>query len=213
MQLVARVEKVDPPTVAAVCAAAALAAVGVLSDPRATDLDGPWHGAVSAWTSGPIRKLTRRARGATWTRAQEPDGVTIERDGAEVRAFVPCRMDQVPGELAKLQIQSSPLDSPTEMTSDGLAPRQGLTIAVAPDIDMSWGKQAAQCAHAAQIAWRDAGAASVEAWFSARAPLRVVHPDAALWHELLNHASVRIHDGGFTEVPAGTLTVIAWWAV
>jgi len=208
MQMVARIEKVDPPSATAVCGAAALAVVRVLSDERA-EPEGPWHEAVAAWTAGPIRKLTRRARGAAWRRAQEPDGCTVTWGGAEVRAFVPSPMDQVPESVAKLQISASALEDPDEVAAVESAP--GLTIAVSADVEMSWGKQAAQCAHAAQLAWRDTDQDTVRAWLADDTPLRVVRPTKALWRDLIDDAPVQIRDGGFTEVPAGTLTTVAWW--
>ena len=44
--------------------------------------------AVAAWNGDRIRKIVRRGRASAWERAQLPDGVTVERDGAEVGAFV-----------------------------------------------------------------------------------------------------------------------------
>ncbi len=76
---------------------------------------------------------------------------------------------------------------------------------------MSWGKQAAQCAHAGQLAWQRAGPARVAAWMEAGRPLRVVHPTPERWAELIAEADVTVHDGGFTEIPAGTLTAVAVW--
>ena len=41
----------------------------------------------------------------------------------------------------------------------------------------------------------------------------VVHPDAELWDALRSDGGLdisEIRDGGFTEIPAGTLTAIGW---
>ncbi len=209
LQLAARVEKVDPPGVASICAAAALATITLLDDERSSP-DGPWHEAVNAWNGARIRKIVRRGRGSAWNRAQEPDGVTVERDGAEVRAFVPGPLDQAPRALAKLQIQSSELE-PAERV-DTLPAVTGLVIAITPEVTMTWGKQAAQCAHAAQRAWMTADAATVSAWNAADRPIVVVHPEPRLWGELRDRSVVQIRDGGFTEIPAGTNTTVAFWA-
>lgn len=215
MQLAARVEKLTPPTTAEVCAAAGLAVVGLLSDERA-QADGPWAGALEQWQGGGrIRKLVRRGRASAWERAQEPEGSTASVGGADVRAFVPSPMDNVPDAIAKLQIKSTPLDEPervTEVSGNG----GGLVVFVTPEVEMSWGKAAAQSAHAVQLWWQQQGEAGRQTWFDSGQRIRVVHAAAGLWAEELRAQSsdterdaVVVRDGGFTEIPAGTLTAIA----
>ncbi len=208
LQLAVRVEKTDPPTTAAVCAAAALATIQLLDDERSRP-GGEWHEAVAAWNGERIRKIVRRGRGAAWRRAQEPDGITVERDGAEVRAYVPGFVDEVPDPVAKLQIQSTALDEVEPV--DEVPATDGLLIAVTPLVEMSWGKQAAQSAHAGQWAWMRSAPELVSAWDVGGRPITVVHPTEVLWAELVEHAPVQIHDGGYTEIPAGTRTAVAWW--
>ena len=74
-------------------AAAAAATAALCLDPRVgTGADGepgPWQRDYLAWTGARIRKVARRARGAQWLAAQDVDGVTVEVDGAQARAFVP----------------------------------------------------------------------------------------------------------------------------
>jgi len=209
LQLAVRVEKASPPMVADICVAAVLATVALLDDDRSQP-GGPWFDAVNQWNGKRIRKIVRRGRASAWQRAQAPDGVTVQRGGAEVRAFVPSPMDQAPEALAKLQIQSSPLDEiePCRM----LPAVAGLVIAITPLVEMSWGKQAAQCAHAGQWAWMRSDDQTVDGWNDAGRPVTIVHPDTTLWATLASDAVVQIHDGGFTEIPAGTRTAVAWWA-
>jgi peptidyl-tRNA hydrolase len=88
----------------------------------------------------------------------------------------------------------------------------GLIIAVTPLVEMSWGKQAAQCAHAGQWAWMRSDVEMVSRWDAAGRPITVVHPNQQRWAELAEIAPVQIHDGGYTEIPAGTKTALAWWA-
>ena len=126
-----------------------------------------------------------------------------------MRAFARS-CDEAPREVAKLQIQSTPLDDPplsTERPDIGIGE---LVIAVTPDVEMTWGKQAAQCAHAGQRAWERAPAEARASWRAAGSPVRVVHPDGSLWDELRAGPVEEIRDGGFTEIPAGTLTAIGW---
>lgn len=210
LQLAARVEKAGPPTVTDLCRATALATIALLDDPRARP-GGTWHHDVTAWNGARIRKLVRRGRGVAWDRAQEPDGVTVSVGAAEVRAYVPGPMDQVPPPLAKLQIQFTPLPAPISPTSPASPPSGALVVAVTPQVEMSWGKQAAQCAHAAQRAWMTAPAELRSRWDGAGRPLEVLVAPSGAWPELTARADVQIRDGGYTEIPAGTLTAVAWW--
>ncbi|MGI9608841.1 MAG: hypothetical protein ACR2NL_00965 [Acidimicrobiia bacterium] len=209
LQLAVRIEKIDPPAIPAICAAAAFATVELLASERSQP-GGDWHDAVAAWNGSRIRKIVRRGRATAWKKAQEPDGVTVERDGAEVRAYVPGPLDQTPKTLAKLQIQSTDLRGVERV--DSLPECAGLVIAVTPFFEMSWGKQAAQCAHAGQWAWMRADSEVATTWDAAGRPIEVVHPTADLWAELHCRSTVQIHDGGFTEIPAGTNTTIALWS-
>jgi peptidyl-tRNA hydrolase len=211
LQLAARIEKRSPPTTAAVAAAAALATIRLLDDPRSRP-GGLWHDAVTTWNGKRIRKLVRRARASAWDRAQTVAGVTVERNGAEVRAFVPSPMDQAPREVTKLQIRSTPLDDITPIPELPDIEPGTLVIAITPYFDMTWGKQAAQAAHAGQRAWMTADAGTVLAWKRAGEPIAVLHPAEQLWHGLDDVATTRIHDGGFTEIPPGTNSALAWFA-
>ena len=212
LQLAARVEKLSPPSTAAVCAAAALATIALLDDERSQP-NGIWHTPVQTWNGERIRKIVRRARASAWERAQSVGGVTVLHDGAVVRAFVPSPMDQAPREVTKLQIQSTSLDEVQPISAlPHLAPST-LVIAITPHFTMSWGKQAAQSAHAGQRAWMFADPMVQAAWDHADRPLVVLHPDAALWDALDDVATTRIHDGGFTEIPPGTNSSIAWFTI
>lgn len=212
MQLAARVEKIDSPTTVDICAAAALAAIGVVAHENATE-DGPWAASIDAWQGGgKIRKLVRRARGAAWERAQRPSGVTASVGRAEVRAYVPSQMDAVPDEVAALQIRSTDLDVPEQV--DALPEPSSesiMLIALTPAVTMSWGKQAAQSAHAGQLLWRSSSQEVQNAWDDAGRPVTVIHPSEMLWPALLEQAPTQVHDGGYTEVAPGTLTAAALW--
>ncbi len=49
------------------------------------------------------------------------------------------------------------------------------------------------------------------AWARAGHPITVLHPDPAAWALATERATTTIHDGGYTEIPAGTNTTCAWW--
>jgi peptidyl-tRNA hydrolase len=208
-----RVEKLSPPLVEDIWAAAGLSVISLLDDERSQP-DGSWHEAVEQWSGARIRKLMRRARGANWARAQELEGVTVKVGSAEVRAFLPGPMAAAPPDLAKLQIQSSPLDLPETISSvpENLTGSNTLIVLLTPAVEMSWGKAAAQCAHAAQRTWEAAAAERRQAWDGASRPIKVFLADEALWDRSRDGAEAKIHDGGYTEIPAGTLTALGFWA-
>jgi len=212
LQIALHVEKVDPPLVEHLCAAATRAVIELLDDERSQP-GGDWHDAVATWNGARIRKLTRRGRGAAWERSQEAAGVTATDHGVEARAFVPGPMDKAPPEVAKLQIQSTPLPAIESINSLPSSDSTTLIIATTPHFELSWGKLAAQCAHAGQRAWESAPEPLIRAWSGSDRQITVIAPDESLWDELLKREdTTEIRDGGFTEIPPGTLTAIAWFA-
>ena len=212
LQLAVRVERTDPPTVEAVCRSAARATLALLGDERSRP-GGDWHPAIVAWRTERIRKLVRRGRASAWERARHAPGLTVH-DGAEVRAFVPTPMDRIDDAVAKLQIDGSaaPLEGPAR--SDSIAaPAGSLVVALTPLVDMTWGKLAAQAAHGAQLAWEAAGEATLAAWETLGRPIVVCFPTAEAWSREIPAGAVRVRDGGFTEIPPGTLTAAGWFVV
>lgn len=205
MQIVVRVEKTDPPSHTAVVVAAAKAVVALLDDDRATC--GEWAASVDRWTEGRIRKHTRRARGSHWTAVQQLPGVTIEYEGAQVRALVPCPTDAVWREVARLQL--SGLDLADDTTPS--APVAGLVVAVTPSPKLSTGKAAAAAGHAVQVARLHADVSGYEAWVESGYPISVRFPTVDEWDRLVEDAPVRIVDAGFTDVDPGTTTAVAFW--
>ncbi|MDL4818953.1 peptidyl-tRNA hydrolase [Actinomadura opuntiae] len=206
MQLVVRAEKADPPTHGAVCEAAAAAVVRLLTDPRAAEPEGEWRQAVHEWEARRIRKVTRRARGVRWPEAQALPGVTVEHAGAQVRAFPPGPVADVPPQLAKLQVAGLDLEDAEEPAPPPEPPYAAL--ALNPDVTMTTGKAAAQCGHAAQLLLRQGRRKDVKAWLEGG--LRVHLTRDVPWARCVKEATVAVRDGGFTEVPPGTMTAIAW---
>jgi peptidyl-tRNA hydrolase len=80
---------------------------------------------------------------------------------------------------------------------------------VNPRLAMSSGKTMAQLAHAATQA---AATGDLEAWVDARCPARAVVPTSRRAFDELcasDHLVAKIEDAGLTEVPPGTITVLA----
>jgi peptidyl-tRNA hydrolase len=206
MQLVCNVPKTDPPTHTAVCEAAAVAVVSILADPRSST-GGDWEPALDRWLRGRIRKHTRKARGAHWDRALAIDGITVTRNGASVRAFVPTATDNIPRDIGRLRMEGFNIaDSDTVDET----PATVLTIALSADPVLETGKAAAACGHAAQVAWMRLDSDARARWADNGFPLQIEQPDVARWTALLDTAPVRIVDAGFTAVAAGTTTAVAY---
>jgi peptidyl-tRNA hydrolase len=208
MQLALRMEKADPPGHRAVCAAAAMAVVRLLTDPRAADPEGEWFEAVRTWEDARIRKIVRRARGVRWPEVQALPGVTVPHQGAAVRAFVPGPVTEVPPAIAKLQVAG------TDLADEGplpAPPRPYAAIAINPEVEMTTGKAAAQAGHAAQLLLRRGEPGPVQEWLAADAPVHIV--TEVPWRECARRATVAVRDAGFTEVPPGTMTAISWLEV
>lgn len=212
LQMVVRVDRDRPLYDVDVLETAARAVVTLLADERAS---GEWGPALDRWSAGRIRKIVRRARGSEWARVQDLAGVTVTGAAAEVRVFVPGPTDDVPKVLSRLQVSGTDLPA-THRTVRFVPPDgwPGVVIAVNPEVSASTGKLAAQCGHAAQLAWMNMCStipARAQRWRDAGFPVRVVHPAAQVWPSVLERARVAVTDAGFTEVAPGTLTTVAHW--
>ena len=216
MQLVARVEKVQPPTRTDVLTASALAVVTLLDDERALP-GGEWHDAVTAWTDRRIRKHCRRARGAAWFRAEAVPGVTVAVGTASVRAYPPTPVGEIPLDVGKLQLEgSTELPDPDRVVTLVRPDGDGVIAvsaepALSGELGLPWGKAAAATGHAAQLTRAALGGRRARRWRDAGHPLRVVQPDAAGWRQALRTADVVVQDGGHTVVAPGTVTAVAWY--
>ncbi|QOT19485.1 hypothetical protein [Paenarthrobacter sp. YJN-5] len=207
MQLVVRVEKASPPSRQQVAALAATAVAAVLGDPRAVN-GGEWQDAIARWTDGRIRKHCRRARGAAWTRAEAAGpGITVKRDGVEVRACVPTAVDQIPADIARLQLTSTS-ELPDVPVDE--APEHALHVHI--PADLPWGKAAAAAGHAAQLAMPPhyrAHGVKVAPWWDAGFPVHVTYHGPDTWPAVVEACPLQIVDAGFTVVEPGTVTAVA----
>lgn len=220
MPMVLRIERKAPPTRTAMLEAAGAAALAVCLDERCKP-GGEWHEAMHGWVSGRIRKVARRARGTHWEAVQALPGRTLEVGDAQVRAFLPMRVADMPKELTRLQISGSELES--DLPGPPSAQRPILWLN--PDVPMSAGKTAAQVGHAtmimAALLHGEGAEAELESWAETGYRNSVRVADAETWQRLhlgddpetawrvRRVAAVR--DAGFTEVDPGTVTVLAQW--
>ncbi|MET8681356.1 peptidyl-tRNA hydrolase [Streptomyces sp. NPDC004647] len=206
LPLVVRIERAAPPARTDALETAARAVLVLLSDERAAAEDGEWFEAVRDWQDARIRKVVRRARGAEWRRAEALPGITVTGGSAEVRVFPPVPLDGWPKELAKLQVSGTDLDDPEPPAAPDPA---GTVLWLSPHVDMSAGKAMAQAGHGAQLAWWELTPAEREIWHSDGFPLAVRTPGAARWAELTASGLPVVRDAGFTEIAAGSCTVVA----
>jgi peptidyl-tRNA hydrolase len=215
LTLVVRVEKNARPAQTDALETAARAVLAILSDERSVG-EGEWAEAMTAWQDDRIRKIVKRARGAEWRRGEALPGITVTGLGAgagesasapaEVRVFPPVPVDDVPVDLAKLQVSGTDFDDP----EDPPAPAPGVPVLwVNPELEMSSGKAMAQCGHAAHLAWWALSDEARKEWATADFALAVRTASPAQWRTLLASGLPVVQDAGFTEVAPGSRTVIA----
>jgi peptidyl-tRNA hydrolase len=170
--------------------------------------DDPEHReAIAAWRARPGKVCLRARTAAQWEQVlAEPHALAGDAAGEAVAALPPRPRSLRGPLLERLQAMSTALDPPPACTDRD--ERLAVTYALNPDAVMSSGKTLAQIAHAAVMAG-DTGA--LENWVADGCPGRVIAPDAAAFAALAtgDDCVARVVDAGLTEVPPGTITVIA----
>jgi hypothetical protein len=169
--------------------------------------DDPVHAqAIADWRERPGKVCLRARTMAQWEQVfAEPNALAGDAEGEAVAALVP-RLRSARGPLLeRLQAMSSALERPPEEA----LPQPGVvTYALNPAAVMSSGKTVAQVAHAAVMA---ADGGGLEDWVAAGCPGRVIAPGAGTFAALAAGGGcvARVVDAGLTEVPPGTVTVLA----
>lgn len=219
MQLILRMERADPPSWHRALAGAATAAAAICLDER-SEPAGEWHDAIRDYCIGHIRKVTRRARGAHWLAAQELPGITVDIDGTQLRALVPGRVTELDPRISRLQVGGT--DVQVDDPPNAPAAPDALTVWLSAGTSMTLGKAMAQAGHAGMIAaallagtdqqalidWRATGfpaqgrRATRDEWAALTASLA---DESNAWQ---SQRLLAVRDAGFTEVAAGTVTVI-----
>ncbi len=169
--------------------------------------------AVQAWRERP-GKVTLRARGGQWDEVLRSEDFTYagDLDGAAVLALPPMRRSERSELVArKLQAFASELTpAPALQTAPAPDPDGRITYIINPSLEMSTGKTIAQVAHAATMS---AATGGLEDWVARGCPGRVVVPATQRLFDALctdgGRLSAKVEDAGLTEVPPGTITVLA----
>jgi PTH2 family peptidyl-tRNA hydrolase len=163
--------------------------------------------------------MTKVVLGAT-----DAELATIRAAAAEVLALTQAGQEAIADEPAALLVlPPQPKSSAAALLghlrlaagTHGHAPEPAagplLLLVAAGDLGMHGGKLAAQCAHAAllaQVAYSQRLAWSV--WVAASRPIALRRADSAALAELAErYSGGAVHDAGHTQVPAGSLTVVA----
>jgi peptidyl-tRNA hydrolase len=174
--------------------------------------DDPEYGpAIAAWRERP-GKVTLRARGGQWPEVlkTEPHAIAGDAEHAAVLALPPRRRSERGELLTRLQAMASELTPPPAIDHAPQRDPDGrMTYVLNPHLTMSSGKSMAQIAHAATMA---AATHTVEDWVARGCPGRVVVPTTPAIFEALRGSpglAAEVEDAGLTEVPPGTITVLA----
>jgi len=152
--------------------------------------DERWRDGFENWWRHSFRKVCLRAEPREWEAMRELDH---ERVG-DVACLPPVRRAARDRVLVRMQALSGEAGDlpplPTELPP-------GLTLVVATDLGMSAGKTLAQIGHAALMTDLDPDLA-----------LSVVGAPGAEWERLASGAAAVVRDGGLTELPRGSETVL-----
>lgn len=222
MQLILRMERDRTPSWHAAVRMAASGAARICLDPR-VGTDPAWHAAVSAYAAGHIRKVTRRGRGAQWEATAALPGISLADGDIEIRVLLPGLVSELDKRVAKLQVggTDAPIDEPPITGPEAGA----LRVWLPGEPVMTLGKTMAQTGHAGMIAAALLTAddpTALRTWYAAGCPVDARRADQQTWHRLTSmiaepasgwddHGLLAVRDAGFTEIAAGTVTVIAAW--
>jgi hypothetical protein len=192
--------------IAELARAGELAGAAAVACLRVFETQPEHEGAIAAWRERPGKVCLRARTNAQWAQVLgEPHTLAGAPDGEAVIALPPRPRSQRGPLLERLQAMSSALEAPPEE-----APEEAgtVTYALNPAAVMSSGKTVAQVAHAAVMA---AGTGELEHWVAAGCPGQVIAPGAARFAALAARGAcvARVVDAGLTEVPPGTVTVLA----
>jgi peptidyl-tRNA hydrolase len=182
--------------------AAAVACIRRFSD------DPAFAEAFEEWRPRPGKVCLRARTASQWQQVRaEPHAEAGDPEGESAVALPPRRRSERGPLLERLQAMSSDLRTAPARAAESDS-RSAVTYVLNPAAVMSSGKTVAQVAHAAVMA---ADGGGVEDWVAAGCPGRVLAPGSDVFAEVAARADcvARVVDAGLTEVPPGTVTVVA----
>ena len=186
---------------------------------RRFSLDDNWAESVEAWRKSSFRKVTLRANEKDWPKLLSAHVATTWPEEDPYVAVLPPRPRSEVGRfLSKLQAYTIDAGS---LPDSPAPPIRELAMIIAPNpqlASMSVGKLSAQIGHAvllcsqattyftADMIWAEAGMA----WEQAGRPVIISFPHEAAWQRALaGDNAIVVTDAGFTEIAAGSQTVLA----
>jgi hypothetical protein len=187
--------------VAELARAGELAGAAAVACVRAFDGDP----ALAEWRPRPGKVCLRARTASQWRQVlEEPHALAGDPDGEAAVALPPRRRSERGPLLERLQAMSTELEPPPETAPPG----DSVTYLLNPALAMSSGKTIAQVAHAAVMA---ADTGRLEDWVAAGCPGQVLAPPPAAFEAACRRddLAARVVDAGLTEVPPGTITVLA----
>jgi hypothetical protein len=184
-----------------------LAGAAAVACVRSFEQEPAYAEAFALWRPRP-GKVVLRARAGQWPRVlEEPHAAAGDPAGEAVVALPPRRRSRRGLLLEQLQAMTSRLAAPGAEPGAAAA-EHTVSYVLNPTLAMSSGKTLAQIAHAAVMAC-DTG--RVEDWVAAGCPARLLMPSPPAFRALARSDDLlaRVVDAGLTEVPPGTVTVLA----
>jgi Peptidyl-tRNA hydrolase PTH2 len=170
--------------------------------------DPAFAAAVAEWRPRPGKVCLRARTASQWRQVlEEPHVVAGDPAGTGVIALPPRHRSERGSLLERLQAMSTALaPPPADPPLDG--DPGAVTYLLNPAVRMTSGKTLAQIAHAAVMA---ADGGGLEDWVAAGCRGRVAAPPPEAFAAACERddLAARVVDAGLTEVPPGTVTVVA----
>lgn len=158
--------------------------------------------ALEEWRARPGKVCLRARTESQWRQVlEEPHALVGDPDGEAAAALPPRRRSERGPLLERLQAMSTELEPPPETAP---ADADGVIYMLNPRLAMSSGKTIAQIAHAAVMA-----ADTLPGWDGL--PATVIAPPPEVFAAACEREDLaaKVVDAGLTEVPPGTVTVLA----
>ena len=167
------------------------------------------------WFAGQFIKTVRRANQKEFDKLKETARAEVVVGEGKALAFEPFLIEEIPGEIKKLQVSNFERESSGKWPSG-----DGPKLFINPNLKMSTGKTAAQVAHGLFGLILKGNLGERDNWRNSGAAFSVVMLNKNVWKKTLEdimenteekNKKVIIHDAGYTEIPSGSCTVIGIW--